>query len=121
MCLAAFSHSERTFSLPAAAPAGKLTRCLTPPPALATVRLVVTLAAGSPAGSDGWEPVYPRASGPGVFPSLGRAQLPRVSRPPSPNHGERVVGKRYMRWCRKGSSPARRTVWKADGGAKRRK
>ncbi len=53
MCLAAFSHSERTFSLPAAAPAGKLTRCLTPPPALATVRLVVTLAAGSPAGS-GW-------------------------------------------------------------------
>ncbi len=31
--------------------------------------------------------------------------LLRVFRSPSPNHGERMIGKRYMRWCTKKLRP----------------
>ena len=34
--------------------------------------------------------------------------LLRVFRSPSPNHGERMIGKRYMRWCTKNYGPARK-------------
>ncbi len=34
--------------------------------------------------------------------------LLRVFRSPSPNHGERMIGKRYMQWCTKNYGPARK-------------
>jgi len=43
----------------------------------------------------------------------GRPHLPRVSRPPSPNHQERVVGKRYSRGYRE--FQAQPGWWKSEG------
>jgi len=47
---------------------------------------------------------------PGWAPFLERdpSLLPRVFRSPSPNHGERMIGKRYMRGCTKILGPARK-------------
>ena len=44
---------------------------------------------------------------PGWAPFLERdpSLLPRVFRSPSPNHGERMIGKRYMRGCTKNFGP----------------
>jgi len=50
MFSAVSNRSGRTSFLPAAAPAGKVTSCLTTSPALATVSFVVSFAASSPAG-----------------------------------------------------------------------
>lgn len=103
------SGARRTRPVPAVAPAGKLTFCLTTGPAPKNVSVAVTLTASSTARGDYF--IVRRFARLRAGPRSGSAtdrSLPRVFRSPSPNHGERMIGKRYMQGCTKILGPARK-------------
>lgn len=96
-------------SVPAAAPAGKLTPTLTTPPAPANVSFVVTLTASSTAGGGCFITCRFESfrAGPGSE-SVTYRSCSAFSDHPLPTTGERMIGKRYMRWCTKNYGPARK-------------